>query len=343
MHFYNEKMFLLMPILIVLIVFVIISFKQKNKALAKFGNIELIKKLIKNMSLTKQRLKIALIIISMFFLIFALSRPQYGAKERRLKRKGVDIVIAIDTSTSMLAEDVKPNRLGKAKQELMGLIKRLQGDRIGIVTFAGVAFVQCPLTLDYAMAEKILDSVDVDSVPVQGTAIGEAIRIATKSFNQQERKYKVLVLLTDGEDHNTDPEGAAKEAAKQGILIYSIGIGSERGEPVPLYDGKGTRIGFKEDKKGEKVLSKLDVETLRKIALATGGKSYIATGGSSLELDSLYNEISQLEKKELESRIHTIYEERFQWFLVPALILLIIECFLTDRRKIRKEWSGRFE
>ena len=332
-----------MPILILLVIFIIIAFKQKRKALAKFGNIQLIQKLIRNTSFAKQRLKVVLVLISVFFLIFALSRPQYGAKERRLRRMGVDVVIAIDTSTSMLAEDVKPNRLEMAKQELKGLIKRLKGDRVGIVTFAGVAFVQCPLTLDYAMAEKILDSIDVNSVPVQGTAIGEAIRIATKSFNEKERKYKVLVLLTDGEDHNTDPEGAAKDAAKQGIAIYSIGIGSERGEPVPLYDEKSNRIGFKEDKKGEKVLSKLGVETLRKIALATGGKSYIASGSSSLELDALYIEVSQLEKKELESKIHTIYEERFQWFLVPALFLLLIDCFITDRKKLKKEWSGRFE
>ncbi len=343
MHFYDEKIFLLMPVVILLIVFVIYSFKMKQNALARFGNIELIKKLIRNTSFGKQKLKVFLIIVCVFFLIFALARPQYGAKERRLRRKGVDVVIAIDTSNSMLAEDVKPSRLEKAKQELKGLIKRLKGDRVGIVVFAGMSFIQCPLTLDYSMAENILDSIDVNSVSVQGTAIGDAIRTAIKAFNQKERKYKVLVLLTDGEDHNTDPEGAAKEAMKEGIIIYSIGIGSERGEPVPLYDESGNRIGYKEDKKGEKVLSKLDVETLRKIALVTGGKSYIATGGGSLELDALYDEISSLEKKELESKVHTIYEERYQWFLVPALILLIVESFISDRRKVKGEWGGRFE
>jgi Ca-activated chloride channel family protein len=246
----------------------------------------------------------------------------------------VNIIIAMDVSSSMMAEDIKPNRLEKAKQEVNGLLSRMQGDRVGLVAFAGVAFVQCPLTLDYSAAKMFLDIIDVSLIPQPGTVIGDAIRTSIKAFNQKERKYKVLILLTDGEDHDSDPLSAAEEASKEGIRIYTIGIGSAQGEPIPIRDNRGQVTGFKKDQEGSVVVSKLDEVTLQKIALTTGGKYYHATSGE-MELDKIYDEISKMEKKELEGKLMTQYEDRYQYFLFISLIFLTIE-FLVSERRSRK-------
>jgi Ca-activated chloride channel family protein len=241
----------------------------------------------------------------------------------------------------MNAEDVKPNRLEKAKGEIIGFIDKLEGDRIGLVAFAGKAFIQCPLTLDYGAVRIFLDSVNTKIIPVPGTAIGEAIRCAIGAFNQKERKYKALILLTDGEDHGTQPIKAAEEAKKHGIRIYTIGIGSPEGEPIPIRGATGAIIGYKRDAKGNIVMSKLDEITLEKIALITNGKYYRATPGE-IELDKIYKEICKMEKKELFTRKFTQYEDRFQIFLVIALFVLCLECVISDRKRIKKVWRGRF-
>lgn len=336
MHFaYSYSLFLLFLIPI-LIFFYIFIFKQKKKALACFGNPELVKNLIASTSKTKQIIKTILILVSFFLLILALAGPQIGTKLVQVKRKGLDIIIAIDTSLSMTAEDIKPNRLTKAKMELETLIDQLQGDRVGIIAFAGTAFVQCPLTLDYRAAKMFLNLINTDLIPTPGTSIGDAIRLAIKTFSQKERKYKVLILLTDGEDHRSAPFKASDEAKKEGIKIYTIGIGSPKGELIPLYDEKGEIISYKKDKKGAAIMSKLDEMLLRKIALNTGGKYYRATAGE-LEVEHLYKEISRLEKKELQSKFFSQYEDRFQYFLAVCLILLFIELLLP----IRKKSSGK--
>ncbi len=327
---YSLYLFLLIPILISFYIFV---FKQKKKSLALFGNPELIKNLMASTSKTKQIIKTILILTSFLFLILALAGPQIGTKLVQVKRKGLDIIIAIDTSLSMTAEDIKPNRLAKAKMELESLIDQLQGDRIGIIAFAGTAFVQCPLTLDYQAAKMFLNLINTDLIPQPGTSIGEAIKLAINSFSQKERKYKVLILLTDGEDHHSPPLKASDEAKKEGIKIYTIGFGSLKGELIPLYDERGDIISFKKNKKGAAVMSKLDEMTLRKIALNTGGKYYRATAGE-LEVEHLYKDISRLEKKELQSKFFSQYEDRFQYFLAVCLLLLFIELLLPARKKI---------
>lgn len=291
----------------------------------------LIEKLSLSFSPKKQRRKVDLMLLGVFFLLFSLARPQLGTKLTLMKREGVDIIIAMDVSLSMLAEDIKPNRLEKAKQEINGLISRMRGDRVGLVAFAGVAFVQCPLTLDYSAAKMFLDIIDVNLIPQPGTAIGDAIRTSIRAFNQKERKYKVLILLTDGEDHDSDPLGAAEEASKEGIKIYTIGIGSVQGEPIPIKDNRGQVTGFKKDKEGSVIVSRLDEVTLQKIALTTGGKYYHATSGE-MELDKIYDEISKMEKKELEGKLLTQYEDRYQYFLLISVILLTVEFLLSDRR-----------
>lgn len=312
------------------IVFFWVVFKLKEKAKRRFGNLDLIDKLSSFYSPAKQRLKVFVLMLALFFLLFSLARPQFGTKLTMLKRKGVDIIIALDTSLSMLAEDMKPNRLEKAKREVAGLIDRMRGDRVGLVAFAGASFVQCPLTLDHSAAKMFLEIIDTDLIPRPGTAIGDAILKSIRAFEQTERKFKVLVLITDGEDHQSNPVEAAQVASKEGIRIYTIGIGSVQGEPIPLRDRKGRMVGFKKYK-DEVVVSKLDEMALQKIALETGGKYYHATAGE-MELDKIYDEISRMEKKELEGKLLTQYEDRYQYFLIFSLIFLTIEFFISERK-----------
>lgn len=326
-----DFIYVLLILLPLLITFYWLVFKMKRRAKERFGNLALIEKLSFSFSPKKQRWKVVLILLGTFFLLFSLARPQLGTKLTLMKREGVDMVIAIDVSLSMLAEDIKPSRLEKAKQEINGLISRMRGDRVGLVAFAGVSFIQCPLTLDYSAAKLFLDIIDVNLIPQPGTAIGDAIRTSIKAFNQKERKYKVLIILTDGEDHDSDPLGAAEEALKEGIRIYTIGIGSVQGEPIPIKDGRGQVTGFKKDKEGSVVVSRLDEVTLQKIALTTGGKYYHATSGE-MELDKIYDEISKMEKKELEGKLMTQYEDRYQYFLLISVVLLTIEFLISERR-----------
>ena len=330
MHFGNQSILYGLFGLPLVILFFVWVFRRKRRLLGRLGSWELVERLVRTASRRKQMLKVAFLVLVIGLLVFCLSRPQYGSIERPITRKGVDIFIAIDTSLSMMAQDIKPNRLARAKQQLKGLIHRLKGDRAGIITFAGTAFVQCPLTMDYGLVQNILDTIDHDSVPVEGTAIGTAIRAATQAFQRSAKGEKVLVLLTDGEDHETDPLKAAKEAAKEGVRIYSIGIGSEKGEPIRMADGS-----FKRDLEGHTVNSRLDLVLLQKIAQYTNGKTIKANPKGSLELDAIYSDIGLLQKETLRSRTYTIYEERFQYFLLPVIFLLILEMLLGDRKSRR--------
>ena len=341
MEFGSPQFLWLFWLVPVVILFYVISFRRKRKVLQAFGSLELMAKLTPTVSRRKQRLKAVLVIVNLSFLLFALARPQYGKKLRMMKRKGVDIIICMDTSKSMLAEDIKPNRLERAKHELSSLIDKLKGDRVGIVAFAGEAFLECPLTLDYGAAKMFLDILDPDIIPIPGTAIGKAIRVALRGFNQKERKYKVMVLLTDGEDLMSDPIKVAKVAAQEGVRIYTVGIGSPQGAPIPLRDDKGRLLEYKKDRRDQTVMSKLDELTLEKIALLTDGKYYRSTI-RGMELDRIYEDISKLEKKELKSRQYSQYEDRYQYFLLVAILALMAEGLLSDRRRKKAEWRGRF-
>ncbi len=315
---------------------------QKKKALKRFGNIDLISKLMRSVSFSRRRWKIILSLAALTLMILALVQPQYSTKYIEVTREGIDLMIALDTSKSMLAEDIKPNRLEKAKSEVKGIIDRLEGDRIGLVAFAGESFTMCPLTLDYGAAKIFLNAIDANFIPQPGTAIGNAIREATRAFNQKDRKHKVLILITDGEDHDTDPESAAEEAAEEGLIIYSVGIGSATGVPIPKYDKNGNLDGYMKNENGETVVSRLDATMLQKVSLTTDGKYYQATTGE-VELDKIYEDISKMEKKELGSLKFVNFEERFQWVLFPALLALLFESLLSDRAKVKREWKGRFE
>ncbi|MDO8603196.1 MAG: VWA domain-containing protein [Candidatus Omnitrophota bacterium] len=320
---------LLIPVLVIFFVFIGIS---RRKKIERFGDTRLVEKLSSSKSLARAMIKKVLAVVAVSFLILALARPQIGSKLTLAKRYGVDILIAIDTSSSMLAQDIKPNRLEKAKLEISSFIEKLKGDRVGILTFAGDSFMQCPLTLDYGAAKMFLSVIEPGMMPRPGTAIGDAIRMASKGFTKKERKYKVMVLLTDGEDHNTNPAEAANEAKKDGIIIYAIGMGTKKGEPIPVVDRAGNINGYKKDKRGEVVMTKLDEETLQKVAVITGGKYYHATA-NEFELDKIYDDISKMEKKELSDRLFAQYEDRFQYFLGIAFILLCMEFIIGDRKR----------
>lgn len=335
MRFASPEYFLLFFLVLLLIVFFVWAIKRKQKMLARFGDIFLLMKNAPYLSFARQGGKAAILISAVLFLILTMAQLQCGTHMEMMKREGIDLVIAMDVSNSMLAEDFKPNRIGKAKQEVRGILDRLKGDRIGLVAFAGEAFLESPLTLDYAAAEIFLDVIDVGLIPEQGTAIGDAIEKASEAFVSKERKHKVLILLTDGEDQTHKAVEAAERAREEGIKIYPIGIGSPVGEPIPILNRKGERVGYKKDKNGEVIVTKLDEITLQKIALATGGKYYRATAGE-MELDKVYEEISKMEKKELEGKLMMQYEDRFQYPLFLAILLVIGEFFISEKRKIKK-------
>lgn len=341
-RFGNQEYLYFLLLIPAIIVFFVYVQRSKKKALSRFGNIQLLEKLMISNNPGRQRTKLVLIIFALFFFLVALARPQIGTKLEEVKRNGVDIFVAIDVSLSMMAEDPKPNRLEKAKHEISSLINRLEGDRIGLIVFAGEAFVQCPLTLDYGAAKMFLDIMDPELIPVPGTAIGKAIEKAIQSFVATERKHKVMIIITDGEDTTEDPMKMAELAEKEGIVIYTVGIGSPQGVPIPLYDNSGKQSGFKKDRQGNVVTSKLDQLTLEKIALQTSGKYYNATS-SEEELGKIYEKIGEMEKKELSSKIFSQYEDRFQYFLALGLLFLVMDIILPERKNVKKEWRGRFE
>jgi Ca-activated chloride channel family protein len=341
-RFANQEYLFLLLVIPVLVMFFIWANKSKKKLMKRFGDLKLLDKLMLSRSPRRQNVKIFFLIFAISLFLVALARPQIGTKLEEVKRKGLDIFVAVDVSLSMKAEDIKPNRLDKAKHELSRLIDLMEGDRIGLIVFAGEAFIQCPLTLDYSAAKMFLDIMDPSLIPVQGTALGKAIEKSMESFVQTERKHKVLILITDGEDTIEDPMKAAEAAEKEGVVIYTVGIGSPQGVPIPLHDDSGRQTGFKKDIDGNIVTSKLDSLMLEKIALQTGGKYYNATP-SEMELNKIYEAIGQMEEKELSSRVFSQYEDRYQYFLALGLLFLLLDIFFPERKRVKMEWRGRFE
>lgn len=318
---------LIIPILILIFWW---TLYQKKKSLQKFGELKLLSNLLTDPSKNKPIIKFILISLSLAFLILGLANLQVGLKLEEVKREGLDIIFAIDVSNSMRAEDIKPNRLESAKQSISRLIEKLRDDRIGIIVFAGDAYLQLPLTPDYSAAKLFVDAINYDIVPIQGTAIGSAIKLAMRTFSPGEKKHKVLIIITDGENHEDDAIGETKNAVNEGIVIHTIGIGSPLGSPIPVYQNN-TLVGYKKDKEGNIVITKLDEIVLQQIASIGGGKYFSATSHQQ-ELENIFTEIAAMEKKEYSAKIFTDYEDQFQYFLLVALILLTIEFFISDRR-----------
>ncbi len=327
---HSEYLYLLyfLPLAVVLFVYV---YRRRNAVLNRFAKRIMHPVLFPNLSTAKPIIKFIITMIAIAFIIIGLANPQLGSKIEEVKQVGIDVFILLDVSKSMTAEDIKPNRLEKAKYDIARLIQRLRGDRIGLIVFAGDAYIQIPLTTDYAAANLFLNAVDVNSVPQQGTAIASAITLAMKSFKEDADTKKAIVIITDGEDHEGDLDAVVQEAANKGILIYAIGLGSPAGVPIPIYNKSGQRVGYKKDRKGEVVLTKLDEATLKLITEKGGGKYYRGSNTED-ELEKIYNDLAKLEQTEFGATKITDYEDRFYYLLIPAIILLIFEFFIPSTK-----------
>lgn len=326
---------LVIPVLIAIYIFIRIVNKRQFK---KFADNKFIEFLIPLASRARSNTKFILFILVITLGIFAVANLQTGSKMEEVKREGIDMFFCIDISNSMNAEDIAPNRLERSKQAINNIINQLRGDRIGIIVFAGNSYVQLPITTDYAAAKLFLSTINTSLIPSQGTEIGSAINLAIKSFGNSENS-KAIIVISDGEDHeNGDAVKAAQEAAKLGVKIYTIGMGLEDGAPIPLYNQYGKRTGYKKDREGNIVITKLDDNMLRQIA-EIGDGIYRRASNSNVGLDEIIDEINKAEKTEIDSKIFTDYEDQFQWFLGAAIILLIMEILISSGKK---EWESKF-
>ena len=303
----------------------------RSRRVQAFGDPALVEALMPSRSRSKGWVRVSLLSLALAFFILGLARPQTGAKLSEHRARGAEIIVALDVSNSMLAQDYSPNRLERAKLSIARLPEKLQDDRIGLVLFAGTSFVQLPVTTDYVSAKMFLGNIDTGSIPVQGTAIGDAIRLSIKSFSAQSEKSRVIIVISDGENHEDDPVEAAAQAAELGIKVYTIGVGSAEGQPIPQPDGSG----LLRDKDGEIVVTKLDEVTLRAVAKAGGG-AYIHAGGEEFGLNPIVDDIRRMEDEEFGSVVFEEYDEQYMYFLAVALLLLVIEMLIGERKPRRK-------
>ncbi len=327
----NKDYLLALGAIPVFIVLFWVMMAWRKRAIKRFGNKSLVLQLIPHYPRYKHQAKFIFLILALGLLIVGIANPQIGTKLEKVKRKGVDVVIAIDVSKSMLAEDLKPSRLVRAKRFVSKLVDEFQNDRVAIVVFAGNAYLQMPLTIDYAAAKMYLNNIRTEMVPTQGTAIGEAIRMANRSFEMGEKKYKMLIIITDGENHDEDAITMAKEVSEEGGVIHTIGVGTTKGAPIPVYSNN-IQVDYKKDKQGSIVLSKLNDNILKQIADACNGNYFPLSGGQD-EIEAIMNKIKSMEKKEFEERVFTEYESKFQYFLAGALLFLLLEFFISERKR----------
>ena len=330
MYELDEKKYLyLLFILPILVVIFLYNLYWKRKKQREFGDLDLIKKLSPEKSSFKSILKFVLMCLSQLFLILGLVNPKIGTKMEKVKREGIDIVFAIDVSKSMLCEDVAPNRLEKTKQIVSQIINQLGSDRIGIVAYAGSAFPVLPITTDYSVAKMFLQSMNTDMVSSQGTSLDDAIKLSTTYFDDK-KTSKLLILISDGEDHSDGAETAAEEANKIGMKIITIGVGTEKGGPIPL-KVNGVVQSFKRDNKNEVVITKRDIVSLTKIAKATKG-GFVDGNNTKEVLDYVKNALNNIQKTEFEATQMADFQSQFQWFLGFAFVMLFLDIFLLERK-----------
>ena len=333
MQFGSPMSFWVLLLAPVLVVFLIWGFRARRRALMRFAAPSLTEQLADSVRPAARRWKAILTVAAVLLMALALTQPRWGFEWREVKRTGVDIAVLLDVSKSMLTEDVRPNRLAQAKYAVQDLLEKLRGDRIGLIAFAGTAFVQCPLTVDYEAFRLTLKDADPRIIPRGGTAIGVAIRTALKAFEAGEGRDRAIVLITDGEETEGDALAAADEAAKAGVKIYTIGVGTAEGELIPIRE-EGKPMEFLKDRDGAVVKSRLNEEMLKQLALKTGG-IYVRSVPGDFGIDTIYDKgIAQLQRKEYQTRLQKRYIERFQWPLGLAFALLVVESFVSDRRTI---------
>ncbi len=328
----DEKIyFYLLLIIPVIIILFLILLVWKKKTQQKFANDLLLKRLTPNRSYYKGTLKLILFLLGLCGLIIGLVNPKIGTKLETVKREGVDIVFAIDVSKSMLAEDIAPNRIEKAKRLVSEIINQLASDRIGIIAYAGQAFPQLPITTDYGAAKMFLQSMNTDMLSSQGTAINEAIELATTFYDDDEQTNRVLFIISDGEDHSEGTTlNSVEDAVDEGIRIYTIGVGKSKGAPIPL-KRNGILESLKKDSQGEVVITKLNEEILVDISDEGNGK-YINGSNTEEAVEIIKEELLQMDKKEFEAKQFAEYKDQFQWFLGAGLLLLFLEIFVLDRK-----------
>ena len=334
---HNIDMLHLLWVIPALIALYVFAAQRRRRALELFVGAGLLGKVTISVSSARRRWKALLLMASVALTVFSLTRPSWNPKPETVRRQGRDVIFILDVSKSMLAEDLAPNRLERAKIAILDCIEKLQGDRVAIIAFAGTAAVKCPLTLDYGFFRMMVNDISVDSIARGGTMIGDAIRKAmTEVFDSQEKKYRDIVLITDGGDHDSFPLKAAEDAGNKGARLIVIGLGSENeGQRIPVTDEQGRKTFLKY--KGQEVWSKLDADTLQKMANATPGGVYLNVATGTIELDKVYEKlIAASEKKDLESKTIKRYEEKFQVFLALALALVIAETLVGDRARMRR-------
>jgi Ca-activated chloride channel family protein len=334
-HLWMLNLLWLLPLAAVAL---IVQGRQKKRALRVFADPHLLERLAALDHRGRRFIKALLLLVSLGLMLFALAGPRWGSHYEEVSQKGVDIMLLIDVSPSMLVEDIDPNRLERARREILDFIRVVAGDRVGLIAFAGAAFIQCPLTLDYAALEMFLSALQPDLIPVPGTDLGAAIDLGIAAFDDESATDKVILLITDGEDNEARGLAAARQAAAKGIKIFVFGIGDVGGGPIPELDGSG---GFKKDRQGKLILSKLEEEGLQNIASLTGG-TYVRSVAGDLDLDVLYFDgiKSRTRAQELKSGKIKVYEERFALFVLAAFILLLIEGFIDGKVRFKAQ-AGR--
>lgn len=330
-RFAHPELLYLLLLLPLLIAFYVVTVRRKKKAMAEFGNPELLKPLMPLLSFRRGAWKFVLLLFALLFVILGVAGPQFGSKLQQVKKQGVELIIALDVSNSMLAQDIKPSRLEKAKMAISRMVEKLSNDKVGLIVFAGDAYVQLPITTDYSSAKLFLSGINTDIVPVQGTAIGTAIDLAARSFTPETETSKAIIVITDGENHQDDAIAAAKAARDKGITIHTIGMGLEQGAPIPE---KGNPGQFRKDARGNVVISKLDETTLREVAKAGEGL-YVRASNTDVGLNQLLDEVNRMDKSLLEERIYSDYAEKYQYFLWAGLFFIFVEFMVLGRKNKR--------
>ena len=323
-----EYLYILIVIPVIALINLILTNRRK-KALNEFGDYELLENLMPDVSDSRPVIKFYLLLLAMTIIIFMIAQPQFGSKLETVKRKGIELVIALDVSNSMNATDIEPNRLERAKQAIARLVDKLNNDKIGIIVFAGQAYTQLPITTDYPSAKMFLNTINTGIVPTQGTAIGAAINRAAASFSQQDNINRAIIVITDGENHEDNAVEAASRAYEKGIRVFTVGMGLPQGSPIPVKPGNNSE--FLKDKEGNVVISKLDEKTLQQIALVANG-SYIPANNIRNGIDKLIDDLGELKKSEIESKIYTDYDDQFPYLAAIVLVLLLIEIIILERK-----------
>ena len=329
MIFAEPKYLMLLLLIPVFFVIQALVLKFRAKRIRRFGDQALVEKLMPSYSKAKVWLRLSLFAIAFMFFILGISRPQMGAILKEHKTRGAEVMVVLDVSNSMLAQDYSPNRLERAKLAISRMVDKLRDDRIGLIVFAGNSFVQLPITTDYVSAKMFLSSISTESVPIQGTAMGEAISTALRSFSAQSDKSRAIIVITDGENHEDDPVAAARQAAELGVRVFTIGVGSPQGTMIPMGDGQ-----YLEDREGNPVVTRLDEKVLQEVAEAGKGL-YVHAGNREFGLDPVIEEISRMDDEEYNSIVFEEYDELYMYFLAVAFFFLVLEMLIGDRRSRR--------